>query len=62
MWIIKAIARFLLDVLYIFIAIGILAYTFVSIGMIGSVILSIPLWYALSWVYSRIQNTGTDGT
>ena len=56
--IIKGIGRVLVDLLYILVAIGVAAYVLSSFGMIGAVILTIPVWYALSWIYSRIQNIG----
>ena len=56
--IIKGIGRVLVDLLYILVAVGVAAYVLSSFGMIGAVILTIPVWYALSWIYSRLQNIG----
>lgn len=56
--IIKGIGRVLVDLLYILVAVGVAAYVLSSFGMIGAVILTIPVWYALSWIYSGIQNIG----
>ena len=61
MWIFKVIkgfGRFLLDILFVLVSVGIAAYVLASFGMNGAVILTIPVWYALSWVYSGIQNAG----
>lgn len=61
MWIfkvIKGLGRFLLDILFVLVSIVSAAYVLASFGMIGAVILTIPVWYALSWVYSGIQNAG----
>jgi|TARA_B110000438_G_scaffold156014_1_gene149673 hypothetical protein len=61
MWIfkvIKGLGRILLDILFVLVSIVSAAYVLASFGMIGAVILTIPVWYALSWVYSGIQNAG----
>jgi hypothetical protein len=60
--IIKGIGRVLVDLLYILIAVGVAAYVLSSFGMIGAVIMTIPVWYALSWIYARIQTIGNAST
>lgn len=59
MWIWKAvkfIGRLLVDFLFILVGVIAAAYVLTSFGLIGAIIMAIPVWYALAWIYSRLQS------
>jgi hypothetical protein len=57
MWILKFIkgfGRFLADILFLIIAVVLASTVFASTGLILAVVLAIPVWLSLAWIYKGV--------
>ena len=51
---VKGIGRFLLDILFLIAALILSAMVFNAVGVFWAVVISIPSWIALAWIYRFI--------
>ncbi len=54
MWflrVVKGIGRFLLDVLFLLAGLIIAAMVFNAVGLVWAIVISLPVWLCLAWIY-----------